>query len=83
MNAAEQLIEQGRAQGRAAGLEQGEAKGLRAAITHVLAARSLALSELGRARLTSCADVAVLTAWVEHAATAVSEAEVFVGADGV
>ena len=83
MNAAEQLIEQGRAQGRAAGLEQGEVKGMRAAITHVLAARSLALSELGRARLTSCADVAVLTAWVERAATAVSEAEVFVGADGV
>jgi hypothetical protein len=50
VNAAEQLIEQGRAQGRADGLEQGEVKGLRAAITHVLAARSLALSELGRAR---------------------------------
>jgi hypothetical protein len=60
-----------------------EVKGLRAAITHVLAARSLALSELGRARLTSCADVAVLAAWLERAATAASEAEVFVGADGV
>jgi hypothetical protein len=65
VNAAEQLIEQGRAHG----LEQGEVKGLRAAITHVLAARSLALSELGRARLTSCADVAMLTAWLERAAT--------------
>jgi predicted transposase YdaD len=83
VNAAEQLIEQGRAQGRADGLEQGEVKGLRAAITHVLGARSLALSELGRARLASCADVAVLTAWLERAATAASEAEVFVGADGV
>ena len=51
MNAAEQLIEQGRVQGRADGLEQGEVKGLRAAITHVQAARSLALSELERARL--------------------------------
>jgi hypothetical protein len=79
VNAAEQLIERGRAHG----LEQGEVKGLRAAITHVLAARSLALSELGRARLTSCADVAVLTAWLERAATATSEAEVFAGADGV
>jgi hypothetical protein len=49
----------------------------------VLAARSLALSELGRARLTSCADVAVLTAWLERAATAASEAEVLVGADRV
>lgn len=69
MNAAEQLIEQGRAQGHADGLEQGEVKGLRVAITHVLAAPSLALSELGRARLTSCADVAMLTAWLERAAT--------------
>jgi hypothetical protein len=79
VNAAEQLIEQGRAHG----LEQGEVNGLRAAITHVLAARSLPLSELGRARLTSCADVAVLTAWLERAATATSEAEVFAGADGI
>jgi hypothetical protein len=79
VNAAEQLIEQGRAHG----LEQGEVKGLRTAITHVLVARSLALSELGRARLTSCADAAVLTAWLERAATAASEAEVFVGADSV
>ncbi len=65
------------------GSNKGEVKGLRAAITHVLAARSLALSELGRARLTSCADVAVLTAWLERVATAASEAEVFVGADSV
>ena len=75
MNAAEQLIEQGEVKGLV--------KGLRAAITHVLAARSLPLSELGGARLTSCTDVAVLTAWLERAATAASEADVFVGTDGV
>ena len=65
MNAAEQLI------------EQGEVKGLRVAITHVLGARSMPLSEVGRARLSVCADVATLTLWLERAATATSEAEVF------
>jgi hypothetical protein len=35
------------------------------------------LSELGRARVASCSDVATLTAWLERAATAKSEAEVF------
>ena len=73
VNAGEQLIEQGRTEGR----ERGRAEGLREAITHVLAARSLPLSELGRARVASCADVAVLTVWLERAATATSEAEVF------
>ncbi len=70
VNAAEQLI------------EQGEVKGLRVAITHVLGARSMPLSEVGRARLSVCADVATLTLWLERAATATSEAEVFAGADG-
>ena len=65
------------AQGRA----EGEAKGLREAVTHVLAARKLALSELGRTRLASCTDVVVLTAWLERAATAASEAEVFAGSE--
>jgi hypothetical protein len=75
LNAGEQLIEQGR--------ERGRAEGLREAMTHVLTARSLPLSELGRARVASCADVALLTLWLERAATAASEAEVFAGADGV
>jgi hypothetical protein len=70
VNAGEQLI------------EQGQVKGLRVAITHVLAARALPLSELGRARVASCADVAVLTAWLERAAMAASEAEVFATTTG-
>jgi predicted transposase/invertase (TIGR01784 family) len=82
MNAAQQLIEQGRAEGRADGLEQGEAKGLRVAIAHVLTARKLALSEFGRARLASCSDLSMLTAWLDRATTATSEAEVFAGAEG-
>jgi hypothetical protein len=83
VNAGEQLIEQGRAEGRERGRADGRAEGLRDAITHVLTARKLGLSELGRARLTSSVDIAVLTAWLERAATATSEAEVFAGADGV
>jgi hypothetical protein len=75
---AKRYVAQGRAEGRA----EGEAKGLREAVTHVLAARKLALSELGRTRLASCTDVVVLTAWLERAATAASEAEVFAGSEG-
>jgi predicted transposase/invertase (TIGR01784 family) len=73
MNAAEQLIEQGRLEG----LERGRAEGLRAAIATALSARSMALSDVGRARLASCADVATLTRWLASAVTASSEAEVF------
>jgi hypothetical protein len=68
VNAAEQLM------------QQGEVRGLRAAIAQVLAARSLPMSELGRARLTATEDVATLTRWLGRAATAGSEAEVFAGA---
>jgi hypothetical protein len=69
MNAAEQLIEQGRAEG------------LRAGIAAAFSARAVSLSEMGRARLTSCADVATLTRWLTRAVTATSEAEVFGGSD--
>ncbi len=78
MNAAEELMERGRAEG----LQRGRAEGLRTAIEHLMAVRKLALSELGKARLCACTDVAVLTAWLERAATATSEAEVFAGAEG-
>ena len=49
VNAAEQLIEQGRAEGLERGLE-----GLRAGIVAALSARAVPLSEVGRARLASC-----------------------------
>jgi len=78
MNAGEQLI----AEGERRGLERGRAEGLHVAITHVLSARALPLSELGRARLVACTDVATLTRWLERAATATSEAQVFASADG-
>ncbi|HEY3815652.1 MAG TPA: Rpn family recombination-promoting nuclease/putative transposase [Polyangiaceae bacterium] len=71
VNAAEQLI------------EQGEVKGLRGAVLTALSVRSLPLSELGRARLGSCADVTLLKQWLTRAMTAASEAEVFAGVDGL
>jgi len=72
MNAAEELIARGRTEGEA----RGEARGLRAAIATVFSARALPLSEGGRARIASCADVATLTKWLATATTAKSEAEV-------
>ncbi len=71
MNAAEQLIEHGRAEGRA--------EGLRIALTGLVAARTVQLSELGRARIAACADVVVLTRWITRSVTASTEAEVFAG----
>jgi hypothetical protein len=65
VNAAQQLIEQGRAEG------------LRAAISTALVTRSLSLSELGRARLAACNDGPTLTRWLARAITAGTEAEVF------
>jgi len=59
---------------------QGRAEWLRDAIAHVLSARVLPLSDAARARLAACSDVATLTAWLERAATATAEADVFVDA---
>ncbi len=72
VNAAEQLIEQGRTEGLA---------GLRAGIAAALSARTVVLSEMGRARLASCTDIATLTRWLTRAVTATSEAAVFANSD--
>ena len=77
VNAGERLIEQGRAEGLAKGQAEGQAEGLRAAVAATLAARGLAFSESGKARLAACSDVTVLTAWVTSAVTAATEADVF------
>jgi hypothetical protein len=73
MNAADQLIAEGERRGEA----HGEARGLRAGLAIVLSSRSLSLSEVAKARVASCADVATLARWLERAATATSEADVF------
>jgi len=95
VNAGEQLIEQGRAEGlergRTEGLERGLERGrteglergrdgLRAGIATALMARSVSLSEAGRARIASCSDIDTLTRWLGRAVTATSEAEVFASA---
>jgi len=82
MNAAEQLIEQGRAEGLETGLAKGHAEalsGLRDAIAAALTARAVPMSELARARIAACPDIAVLTRWLTCAVTASSEADVFAG----
>jgi len=82
MNAAEQLIAQGRAEGLRAAeqlIEQGRAEGLRTAIATALSARAVPMSELAQARLTACADVALLTRWLTRAMAAASESDVFSG----
>jgi hypothetical protein len=73
MNAGEQLIALGRAEGE----RLGRADSLRFAIAAAFDARELPLSETGRARLAACADAAVLERWVAAAVTAASEADVF------
>lgn len=59
------------------GEAKGEAKGLRGAITALFSVRRLPLSESGRAKIAACADLPTLTKWLERAATAAAEAEVF------
>ena len=59
--------------------DEGEAKGLRTAITALLSARRLPLSDGGRASIAACSDIATLTRWHERAVTASTEAEIFAG----
>jgi hypothetical protein len=70
MNAGERLIERGRV--------EGEVRAFRAAIATALEERSIPCSELGRARIESCADVVALKRWLVRAMTAATEADVFV-----
>ena len=65
-NAGEQL----RAQGFAQGFAEGR-------ISALLAARGVLLSEGGRARIAARVDEGTLTCWIDRAATATSEDEVF------
>lgn len=69
VNAGEQLIERGRAQGL---------EGLRKALEAAATARGLVLSEFARARVVSCTDTSVLTQWLVRAVTASTESEIFV-----
>ena len=79
MNAGEQLIAEGIERGRAEGIERGRAEGMRVALEQVLRARSIALSDVGRARIAACADVTLLTRWLQQATAAATESDVFAG----
>ena len=76
MNAAQELIQEGLDRG----LVAGRVETLRAAIAVVLSARSMPLSEQGRARVAACADAELLNTWLRRAVTAQSEDDVFVRA---
>ena len=73
MSAADQLIAEGERKGEA----KGRAEGLRIAIAAVMSQRALSLSEVARARLESCTDVATLTRWLARAVAASCEGEIF------
>jgi len=68
----EQLILEGRAEGR----EQGRLEATRAALRRVLASRRLIPSEQEDARIAACSDVAVLDRWLDRAGIASSVGEV-------
>jgi hypothetical protein len=57
--------------------DEGEAQGLRTALIALFSVRRLPLSDSGRARIASCADIGTLTQWLERAISAAAEAEVF------
>ena len=82
MNAGEQLIEQGRAEGRERGRADGRAEGLRDASIHVLAARKLWAERAGARPPDLARRRRGAHGLVERAATTVLEAQVFAGADG-
>ena len=84
MNAGDRLRAEGREQGLRQGLERGLEQGLaglRGGVATAFTARGLTLSELGRARLAGCTDIAKLTTWLARAVSAASEAEVFADTD--
>jgi predicted transposase YdaD len=81
VNAAEQLMAEGEQRGLARGRVEGRVEGLRDAIVAALSTRAIPLSEVGRARLAACGDVATLTRWLTLAVTASSEGDVFGGSE--
>jgi hypothetical protein len=63
----------GKDEGRAEGRVEGEA----VAVLRVLAARRIEVPEEARARISACADLRQLEAWLDRASVATSVAELF------
>jgi hypothetical protein len=55
---------------------RGKAEGKAEAVLAVLAARQIAVPDEVRARITTCADVAILDRWLARAVTALAAADV-------
>jgi Uma2 family endonuclease len=65
----------GEVRGKAEGLREGEVRGKAAALLTVLAARGLEVDAAARARVETCADVALLDRWLARALTVASTRE--------
>ncbi|GAB2865355.1 hypothetical protein GCM10027176_78920 [Actinoallomurus bryophytorum] len=63
--------------GKDEGLAEGRAKGEAEAVLRVLAARGIEVPEEARARISACADLRQLNAWLDRAVVATSVAELF------
>lgn len=68
---------EGRDEGLAEGRAEGRAKGEAEAVLRVLAARRIEVSEEARARISACADLRQLEAWLDRASVATSVGELF------
>jgi flagellar biosynthesis/type III secretory pathway protein FliH len=67
---------EGIAEGKAEGIAEGKAEGKAEAVLAVLAARQIAVPDEIRARIATCADVALLDRWLARAVTALAAADV-------
>jgi hypothetical protein len=70
-------LAEGRDEGRAEGEAEGRAKGEAKAVLRVLAARGVEVPEEARVRISACADLRQLDAWLDRAVVARSVAELF------
>lgn len=65
-------------EGREEGLEKGLLREARRALDLVLGARGISLSDVGRARVEACEDVATIERWLARAVTVSGEDDLFV-----
>ena len=63
--------------GKDEGLVEGRSEGEAKAVLRVLAARGIEVPEEARARISACADLRQLDAWLDRASVATSVAELF------
>ena len=59
------------------GREEGRVEGARHALTSVLRARGITLSDAGRARVEACNDITTMDRWVARAVTISREVDLF------